>query len=80
VDYNVTDRLGVFARYDMLDPNNDIDNNETTLIMVGFNGMLYMNDKSGARWNLELSEKDVQTAPSTSTKSKRGLLQITWAF
>jgi len=78
VDFNITDKLGVFARYDMLDPDKDIGSNETTMIMLGVDGMLYMSDKSGARWNLELTQKEVDTA--AVKKTKRALVQITWAF
>ena len=78
VDFNITDKLGGFARYDMLDPNKDIGSNETTLIMLGVDGMLYMSDKTGARWNLELTQKEVDTA--AVKKTKRALLQVTWAF
>jgi hypothetical protein len=78
VDFNITDKLGVFARYDMLDPDTDIGSNETTLIMLGVDGMLYMSDKTGARWNLELTQKETDTA--AVKKIKRALVQITWAF
>jgi hypothetical protein len=79
VDFNLTDTLGVYARYEMKDPNADVDSNETTQMLAGLNGMLYMTEKSGARWNLELTSKEVETA-TTTTKTKRALLQITWAF
>jgi hypothetical protein len=78
VDFNLTDALGAFARYDMLDPDKDIGSNETTQIMLGLNGMLYMTEKSGARWALELTEKEVDTA--AVKKIKRALVQLTWAF
>jgi hypothetical protein len=62
----------------MLDPNTDIGSNETTQIMLGLDGMLYMSDKTGARWNLELTQKETDTA--AVKKIKRALLQITWAY
>ena len=80
VDFNFTDSLGVFARYEMLDPDSDIGNNETARILFGLDGMLYMTDKSGARWNLELSQKEVDNPAGGSTKTDRALLQITWAY
>jgi hypothetical protein len=46
--------------------------------MLGVDGMLYMSEKTGARWNLELTQKEVDTA--TVKRTMRALLQITWAF
>lgn len=92
IDYNLTDKLGAYVRYDMLDDDTDDKATfsatasgikETTQIMIGLNGMLYMTEKSGARWNLELTQKEVDSVVSSvasSTKTKRALLQITWAF
>ncbi len=80
VDFNLSDKFGVFVRYDMLDPNSDVDDNETTQYMFGLNGMLYMTEKSGARWNLELTNKEVLSTTAADTKRNRALLQITWAF
>jgi len=86
VDYNFTDSFGVFARIDNLDPNKDIANNETTMAMIGLNGMLYQSDKSGARWNFEYTEKqsylggNITTAGTTKFKDKRYFAQITWGF
>jgi hypothetical protein len=86
VDYNFTDSFGVFARLDNLDPNKDIANNETTMAMIGLNGMLYQSDKSGARWNFEYTEKqsylggNITTAGTTKFKDKRYFMQITWGF
>jgi len=86
VDYNFTDSFGVFARLDNLDPNKDIANNETSMAMIGLNGMLYQSDKSGARWNFEYTEKqsylggNITTAGTTKFKDKRYFFQITWGF
>jgi len=86
VDYNFTDSFGIFARYDSLDPNKDIANNETTMVMLGLNGMLYQSDKSGARWNFEYTEKqsynhgNITTIGAEKFKDKRYFFQITWGF
>jgi len=86
VDYNFTDSFGIFARLDNLDPNKDIANNETSMAMIGLNGMLYQSDKSGARWNFEYTEKqsylggNITTAGTTKFKDKRYFAQITWGF
>jgi hypothetical protein len=80
VDFNLSDKFGVYVRYDMLDPNSDLGGNETTQYMFGLNGMFYMTAKSGARWNLELTNKEVQSLTAADTRVNRALLQITWAF
>ena len=86
VDYNFTDSFGIFARYDSLDPNKDVANNQITMVMFGLNGMLYQSDKSGARWNFEYTEKqsynhgDIKTIGVEKFKDKRYFAQITWAF
>ncbi|HAZ14765.1 MAG: hypothetical protein A2X86_10540 [Bdellovibrionales bacterium GWA2_49_15] len=82
VDYNFMDSLGVFARYDMLDPNKDNSYSETKLLTVGLNGLLYMHEKSAARWNLELSDKKISeaSASATETKTQKILGQLTWAI
>jgi hypothetical protein len=80
VDFNLSDKLGVYVRYDMLDPDSDVGDNETTQYMFGLNGMLYMTEKSGARWNLELTNKEVLSTTVADTRRNRALLQITWAF
>ncbi|MBI2522604.1 MAG: hypothetical protein HYV97_19445 [Bdellovibrio sp.] len=82
VDFNFTDSFGAFARYDFLDPRKDTDFSETKLTTVGINGLLYMHEKSGARWQLELSDKKV-TASSASTsevKTRKVFGQLTWAL
>lgn len=81
VDFNFSDKFGVYVRYDMLDPDSDVGENETTQYMFGLNGLFYMTAKSGARWNLELTNKEVESLTAgADTKRNRALLQITWAF
>lgn len=86
VDYNFTDKLGMYVRLDNLDPNTDVANNEVSQVMLGVNGILYMSDKSGARWNFEYTERSLYdhanwvTAGTTKLKDKRYFLQVTWGF
>jgi len=82
VDFNFTESLGAFARYDMLDPLDTDAYSETKLITVGLNGMLYMSEKSGARWNLELSDKKVSASSATTAEveTKKIMAQLTWAL
>ncbi len=86
VDYNFSDSFGVYVRLDSLDPNKDVANNETTMAMLGLNGMLYQSDKSGARWNFEYTEKqsynhgNITTAGAEKFKDKKYFFQITWGF
>ena len=85
-DYNFTDSLGVFARYDRLDPNTNLGRNEVTMWMLGFNAMLYQSAKSGARFSLEYTEKQtylgggIAAAGTTRFTDRRLFAQITWAF
>ena len=74
IDYNFTDRLGVFGRYDLLDPDKDIDRNETTQILAGLNGMLHMSDKTGTRWNLELSQRKIESLTTAATKTRESII------
>ena len=86
VDYNFSDSFGMYVRLDSLDPNKDVANNETTMAMLGLNGMLYQSDKSGARWNFEYTEKqsynhgNITTAGAEKFKDKKYFFQITWGF
>jgi hypothetical protein len=80
IDFNVTDRLGVFGRYDLLDPNSDTDGNETTQILAGVDGMLHMNERTGTRWNIELSQKKTESTTAAASKTRRALFQLTWSF
>lgn len=85
-DYNFNDTYGVFARYDRLDPNTDIGSNEVTMGMIGFNMMLYQSEKSGARFQVEYTQKqsylggNITTAGTTKFKDNRVFAQITWGF
>jgi len=86
LDYNFTDRLGAFLRYDRLDPNKDISRNESSMILLGVNGLLYSTLKSGARWQVEYSIKDtylvgtITTAGTTKYSYNRIFAQVTWGF
>ncbi|MDI1248079.1 MAG: hypothetical protein PSV13_04265 [Lacunisphaera sp.] len=85
-DYNFSDTYGVFARYDRLDPNTDIDNNEVSMVLLGFNMMLYQSEKSGARLQFEYSRKqtylggNITTAGTTKFNDDRFFAQVTWGF
>lgn len=84
-DLNINEYFGVYGRFDSLDPNKDLDKNETKQVLVGFNGLLFQSDKSGARWNLELSQKktgngNISTLGTTEYTDKRAFFQITWGF
>ncbi|WP_414662534.1 porin family protein [Horticoccus sp. 23ND18S-11] len=86
MDYNFTDSFGVFARYDFLDPNTSLGRNESKMILVGLNGLLYSSMKSGARWQIEYSVKDtylggtLTTAGTTKYSDQRLFAQVTWGF
>jgi len=86
VDYNFNDTYGVFARYDRLDPNTDVDNNEVSMVLLGFNAMLYQSERSGARFNLEYTRKQtylggsIITAGTTRFTDNRLTAQISWGF
>ena len=84
-DFNVNEFFGVYGRYDFVDPNKDLAMNEVKQILLGFNGLLFQSDKSGARWNLELSQKktgngNISTVGTTEYTDKRAFFQITWGF
>ena len=86
VDYNFNDTYGVFARYDRLDPNTAISNNEVSMALIGFNMMLYQSEKSGARLQFEYTRKqtylggNITTAGTTKFSDDKFFAQITWAF
>jgi hypothetical protein len=86
VDYNFNDTYGVFARYDRLDPNTDISNNEVSMVLLGFNMMLYQSEHSGARFNLEYTKKqtylggNISTAGATRFTDNRLTAQVNWGF
>ncbi|MBI5770988.1 MAG: hypothetical protein HZA93_24640 [Verrucomicrobia bacterium] len=85
-DYNFSEKLGAFVRYDQLDPNTSLGRNEVSMWLVGVDGLLYSNLRSGARWQVEYSKKSTYNgasflAPGT-TKYTDGRLfvQVTWGF
>ncbi len=86
LDYNFNDSYGVFARYDRLDPNTDIGKNEVSMVLLGFNMMLYQTERSGARLSLEYSQKqtysgaNITTAGTTKYTDNRLFAQVTWGF
>ena len=86
VDYNLNDTYGVFARYDNLDPNTDIGRNEVSMVLLGFNAMLYQSERSGARFNLEYTRKqtylggNIITAGTTRYTDNRLTAQVSWSF
>jgi hypothetical protein len=85
-DYNFTDKLGVFARYDHLDPNTDISNNETTMFLVGFNTLFFQSENAAVRFGVEYTNKvsylggNITTAGTTKFTDNRVTAQLTWAF
>lgn len=86
VDYNFSDTFGVYARYDYLDPNTSVGSNDVKMVLLGVNGMLYMSENTGARWNVEYTEKEAWNSANASVpgtlklKDKKIFAQITWAF
>lgn len=86
VDYNFTDKLGAYARYDRLDPSTDLGSNEVSMVMFGLNGFFFQTEKSGARWLVEYSTKNtysggnISTAGTTKFTDKRLFAQISWGF
>lgn len=85
-DYNFNDKYGVFVRYDNLDPNTDISNNEISMGMIGFNMMLYQSEKSGARFQVEYTQKSsylggtITTHGTTKYTDNKLFAQVTWGF
>jgi len=86
VDYNFNPKFGVFSRYDHLDPNTSIKNNEVSMVLVGINGYFFESEKSGARWQIEYTVKDTYNgggiAAAGTNKFTDGKLfaQLTWGF
>ncbi len=86
LDYNFSDSHGVFVRYDRLDPNTDIGKNEVSMVMLGFNMMLYQSERSGARFQVEYTQKqtylggNITTAGTTKYRDNRLFAQVTWGF
>lgn len=86
LDYNFSDSYGVFVRYDRLDPNTDIGKNEVSMVMLGFNMMLFQSERSGARFQVEYTQKqtylggNITTAGTTKYTDNRIFAQVTWGF
>jgi hypothetical protein len=86
LDYNFSEKFGTSVRYDYLDPNTDLSRNETTQVIFGFNGLLFSNLRSGARWAVEFSQKEtylggtIAAAGTTQYTDQRIFAQITWGF
>lgn len=86
LDYNFTDRYGCYVRYDFLDPNKGLGRNETSMILVGFNTMLYASLKTGVRFQVEYSIKDtylggtIASAGTTKFSDGRLYTQLSWGF
>lgn len=86
VDYNFTEKYGVFARYDQLDPNTDVSRNEINQVLLGFNANIFQSEKSGARFQVEFSNREtylggnITTAGTTKFKDRKVVAQITWGF
>lgn len=86
VDYNLSDNLGLFARYDRLDPNTALGRNETSMVIGGVNGLLYATMKSAARWQIEYSIKQtylggtILSRGTTKFSDGRLFAQVTWGF
>jgi hypothetical protein len=86
LDYNFTDSLGTYLRYDFLDPNTAYGRNETRQVMLGFNTMFFQSTKSAARLNLEYTQRQtylggsISAAGTTKYTDKRYYAQISWGF
>lgn len=86
VDYNLSDKLGAYVRYDRIDPNNEVDNNEQSMILFGINGLFAQNDKSGARWQVEYTSRNsynggsITTAGTNKYRDNRIWFQATFGF
>lgn len=85
-DYNFNKKIGVYARYDRLDPNTSMERNEVSMMMFGLNGYFFDSEKAGARWNLEYTLKDtylnggISTVGTTKYTDGKLFGQLTWAF
>jgi len=86
VDYNFTENLGAYVRYDQVDPNTAIDKNDSAMFLVGISGLLFQNDKNGARWQIEFTSKtsydggNIKTAGTTKYRDNRIWFQATFGF
>jgi hypothetical protein len=86
VDYNFTENLGAYVRYDRIDPNTDLDKNEQSMILVGINGLFFQSEKTGARWQIEYTSRDsynagsITAAGNTKFRDNRIWAQLTFGF
>ena len=85
-DWNFSEKVGTYVRFDKLDPNTDLGNNEVSMVMVGLNGMFFQTEKSGARWLVEYTMKDsylggtIAAAGTTKFTDRKLFAQISWGF
>jgi hypothetical protein len=86
IDYNFSERFGTYLRYDHLDPNYNLSRNETSMVLLGLNGLLYSTLTSGARWQIEYSIREsylggtFMASGTTKFQDHRIYSQITWGF
>ncbi len=86
IDYNFTDKYGVYARYDRLDPNTSISNNEVTMVLLGFNTLFFQSENAAVRFGVEYTNKasylggSIVSAGTTKYTDNRITAQLTWAF
>lgn len=86
IDFNLSEKLGAYLRYDHLDPNTDLKRNETSMVLFGLNGLLYANLRSGARWQVEYSIREsyqggaIMSGGTTKYQDHRLYSQVTWGF
>lgn len=75
VDLDFTERFGAFARYDQESPDLTDATRDTRMAVVGLNGFLFREAKSGGRWVLETSR-----TTSNGIKNYQTLLYVVMAF
>jgi len=86
VDYNFSDSFGAYVRYDYIDPNTAIDTNEQGMFLIGLDGMIFQNDKSGARWQVEYTSRtsynggSIKAAGTNKFTDNRIWFQATFGF
>ncbi|MDP2138380.1 MAG: hypothetical protein Q8J74_11075 [Candidatus Didemnitutus sp.] len=86
IDYNFTDKHGVYVRYDFVDPNTAISRNESSMFLVGFNMLFFQSENAAVRLGIEYTNKtsyqggNITTAGTTKYNDNRITTQLTWAF
>lgn len=86
LDYNFTDKHGVYVRYDHLDPNTALSRNETSMFLVGFNMLFFQSENAAVRLGIEYTNKNsyqggsISTTGTTKYSDDRITTQLTWAF